>query len=146
MSDPACFVGIDVAKATLDCAVVPTGQTWQLSNADVAFPDLVARPRTFAPERSVFEATGGFEHGVVAALAAAGLPVVVANPRQVRDFGRACGQLAKSDRIDAAGASHHLPFSPSRQAITSSSPRTASSTVMTGRASKTKAGSIEQNL
>jgi len=104
MSDPACFVGIDVAKATLDCAVVPTGQTWQLSNADVAFPDLVARPRTFAPERSVFEATGGFEHGVVAALAAAGLPVVVANPRRVRDFGRACGQLAKSDRIDAAGA------------------------------------------
>ena len=50
----------------------------------------------------MLEATGGFEHAVVAALAAAGLPVIVANPRQVRDFGRSCGQLAKTDRIDAA--------------------------------------------
>jgi transposase len=97
-----CFVGIDVAKATLECAVVPTRDAWQLPNEDAAFPALVSRLRALAPERVVLEATGGFEHGVVAALAAAGLPVVVANPRQVRDFGRACGELAKTDRIDAA--------------------------------------------
>lgn len=101
MSGPACFVGIDVAKATLDCAVVPSGETWQLPNEDGAFSDLVSRLRTLGPVRIVLEATGGFEHGVVAALAAAELPVVVVNPRQVRDFGRACGQLAKTDRIDA---------------------------------------------
>jgi len=102
MTGPACFVGIDVAKATLDCAVVPTGEAWQLPNEDGAFVALIARLRALAPERIVLEATGGFEHGVVAALAAAHLPVVVVNPRQVRDFGRSCGQLAKTDRIDAA--------------------------------------------
>jgi transposase len=101
MSGPACFVGIDVAKATLECAVLPTGESWQLANEDAAFAALVAKLRDIAPERIVLEATGGFEHGVVVALAAAQLPVVVANPRQVRDFGRSCGQLAKTDRIDA---------------------------------------------
>src|SRR5437870_5405245 len=101
MSGPA-FVGIDVAKATLDCAVVPTGETWQVPNEYAAFAALIARLRALAPERIVLEATGGFEHGVVAALSAAQLPVVVANPRLVRDFGRSCGQLAKTDRIDAA--------------------------------------------
>lgn len=102
MADPRCFVGIDVAKATLDIAVRPTGATWQVANEDRVLPDLVARLRTLAPTRIVLEATGGYEHAVVAALATAGLPVVVVNPRQVRDFGRATGQLAKTDRIDAA--------------------------------------------
>lgn len=102
MADLTCFVGIDVAKATLDLAVRPTGERWQVPNEDPALPALVSRLRALAPTRIVLEATGGFEHAVVAALAAAGLPVVVANPRQVRDFGRAMGQLAKTDRIDAA--------------------------------------------
>jgi transposase len=102
MTDPTCFVGIDVAKATLDLAVRPTGESWQVPNEDPALSALVGRLRALAPTRIVLEATGGFEHAVVAALAAAGLPVVVANPRQVRDFGRATGQLAKTDRIDAA--------------------------------------------
>ena len=102
MTAPACFLGMDVAKATLDCAVVPTGESWQVPNEDAAFAGLVTRLRALRPTRIVLEATGGFEHAIVAALAAAGLPVVVANPRQVRDFGRACGQLAKTDRIDAA--------------------------------------------
>jgi len=101
MTGPACFVGIDVAKATLECAVLPTGETWQVANEDGAFLALVVRLRALVPVRIVLEATGGFEHGVVAALAAADLPVVVVNPRQVRDFGRACGELAKTDRIDA---------------------------------------------
>jgi len=102
MSSLPCVVGIDVAKATLDLAVRPTGATWQVPNDDRILPDLVARLQALAPTRIVLEATGGFEHAVVAALAAAGLPVIVANPRQVRDFGRSCGQLAKTDRIDAA--------------------------------------------
>ena len=96
------FVGIDVAKATLEIAVVPTGETWTVPNEPTAVPDLVRRVAALPPALIVLEATGGFEHLVVAALAAAGLPVVVANPRQVRDFGRALGQLAKTDRIDAA--------------------------------------------
>jgi len=102
MADPNCFVGIDVSKMTLDLAVRPGAETWQVPNEDPALPTLIARLRALAPTRIVLEATGGYEHAVVAALAAAGLPVVVANPRQVRDFGRSCGQLAKTDRIDAA--------------------------------------------
>lgn len=98
---PAVFVGIDVAKATLDIAVRPSGERWQVSNDDAALKTLVPRLAAGAPTLIVLEATGGFERAVVAALAAAGLPVVVANPRQVRDFARATGQLAKTDAIDA---------------------------------------------
>jgi transposase len=96
------FVGIDVSKATLDLAVRPTGETWQVPNDPAGMPELVSRLRQEQPTLIVLEATGGFEHTVVAALATAGLPVVVANPRQVHDFGKATGQLAKTDRIDAA--------------------------------------------
>jgi transposase len=102
VSAPTYFVGIDVAKATLDVAVRPTGETGQSANDPAALPALVARLRALPATLIVLEATGGYEHLVVAALAAAGLPVVVVNPRQVRDFGRAVGQLAKTDRIDAA--------------------------------------------
>jgi transposase len=97
-----CFIGIDVSKATLDIAVRPHGDTWQVANDATAVPALVTRLGALAPTLIVLEATGGFEHAVVGALAAAGLPVIVANPRQVRDFGKATGQLAKTDRIDAA--------------------------------------------
>src|SRR3990167_7070853 len=96
------FLGIDVSKATLDLAVRPSGETWQGPHDPAAMPALVTRVRAAAPALIVLEATGGFEHTVVVALATAGLPVVVANPRQVHDFGKATGQLAKTDRIDAA--------------------------------------------
>ena len=101
MSGPAVCVGIDVSKATLDLALRPTGERWTLANDEAAIQSLVQDLRPRAPSLIVLEATGGFEHAVVAALAAAGLPVVVANPRQVRDFARATGQLAKTDAIDA---------------------------------------------
>jgi len=101
MPAPACFVGIDVAKATLDVAVHPSGEPWRTSNDEAAIGALVAQLRPLAPTLIVLEATGGFETATVAAVAAAGLPVVVANPRQVRDFARATGQLAKTDRLDA---------------------------------------------
>lgn len=94
-------VGIDVSKATLDVAVRPSGETWQAANGPGAIRALVARLQPLAPTLVVLEATGGFEHAVAAALAAASVPVVVVNPRQVRDFGRAIGQLAKTDQIDA---------------------------------------------
>jgi transposase len=101
MSDPV-FVGIDVAKATLEVAVRPSGERWTLANEALALPGLVARLEALEPTLIVLEATGGFEHPAVAALAAAGLSLVVATPRQVRDFARATGQLAKTDAIDAA--------------------------------------------
>jgi hypothetical protein len=83
-----CFVGIDVAKAWLDVAVRPSGAHWRVANAEVELPTLVARLRPLAPEVVVLEATGGYERAVTAALGAAGLPVVVLNPRQVRDAGQ----------------------------------------------------------
>jgi transposase len=95
------FVGIDVAKAQLEFAVRPTGETGIVSNEDGGIHDLVTRCQGVDPTLIVLEATGGYEAAVVAALAAAGLPVVVANPRQVRDFAKATGQLAKTDALDA---------------------------------------------
>ena len=95
------FVGVDVAKETLDVAVQPSGDRWSGSNDETGIAALVARLRPLGPTLIVCEATGGFERAAIAALAAAGLPVVVANPRQVRDFARATGQLAKTDVLDA---------------------------------------------
>jgi transposase len=95
------FIGIDVAKAQLEFAGRPSGVTGAVPNADDGIDALVEQLQARAPTLIVLEATGGYEAAVVAALATAGLPVVVANPRQVRDFARATGQLAKTDAIDA---------------------------------------------
>jgi len=96
------FVGIDVAKAELVIAVRPANTSWSTTNDDAGVRSLSARWAGERPTLIVVEATGGYELTCVAALAAAGLPVVVVNPRQVRDFAKATGQLAKTDRIDAA--------------------------------------------
>jgi transposase len=95
------FIGIDVAKAQLEFACRPTGETGAMPNDEAGIRELVTRSQGLAPTLLVLEATGGYEAVLVAALAAAGLPVVVANPRQVRDFAKATGQLAKTDAIDA---------------------------------------------
>ena len=95
------FVGIDVAKAELVIAIRPSGERWTIANDGRGIQALVKRVHHHAATLMVLEATGGYERAAVAALAAAQLPVVVANPRQVRDFARATGQLAKTDRIDA---------------------------------------------
>lgn len=95
------FVGVDVAKERLDVVVRPGGEGWSDANDEAGIAALVARLRPLGPALIVCEATGGFERAAIAALAAAGLPVVVANPRQVRDFARATGQLAKTDQLDA---------------------------------------------
>ena len=99
MSEASAYVGIDVSKAELEVAVGE--EAWTVSNDESGIATLLERLRKRPVELVVLEATGGHETPAVAALAEAGLPVVVANPRQVRDFGRATGQLAKTDRIDA---------------------------------------------
>lgn len=96
------FVGIDVAKDTLDVHVRPSDETFQRANDEAGIRELVTRLQGVAPTLIVLEATGGYEMAVVAALASAGLPVAVVNPRPIRDFARATGQLAKTDRLDAA--------------------------------------------
>jgi transposase len=95
------FVGIDVAKAELVISVAPSEERFTVANDERGVRTLVERLRAVAPTLIVLEATGGYELLSVAALAAAALPVVVVNPRQVRDFAKATGQLAKTDRIDA---------------------------------------------
>lgn len=96
-----CFVGIDVSKATLDVASLPDAETWTVTNDDAGLAELLPRLVTLRPTLIVLEATGGFESAAIAALAKLGLPVVVVNPRQVRDFAKAMGRLAKTDAIDA---------------------------------------------
>jgi transposase len=95
------FIGIDVSAAHLDLACWPIEQSWQEPNTVAGHAALIARLQPLAPTRIVLEASGGYERGVLSALALAGLPVVRVNPRQVRDFARAHGQLAKTDRLDA---------------------------------------------
>jgi len=95
------FVGIDVSKEGLDVGVLPTAQVRHLANSDEGIASLVESLLALKPERIVLEATGGYELPLAAALAAADLKVVVVNPRQVREFARSTGQLAKTDRIDA---------------------------------------------
>lgn len=99
---PTIFIGIDVSKDTLDVAVRPSGLRWQVGNDDAGIRDLLSRLAEPPALLVVLEATGGYEHPAAAALAGAGAGVVIVNPRQIRDFARATGQLAKTDAIDAA--------------------------------------------
>lgn len=95
------FVGIDVSKARLDVAMCRSAEKLSVSNDEVGVQALVKRLSEIKPALIVLEATGGLERSVSGALGSAQLPVVVVNPRQVRDFAKAIGQLAKTDRIDA---------------------------------------------
>lgn len=95
------FVGIDVAKAHVDVHIHPTNEAFRVPRDATGLDHLVDRLRQFPPNLVVLEATGGFEQVVTATLAGAGLPVVIINPRQIRDFARATGRLAKNDRLDA---------------------------------------------
>jgi transposase len=101
MDQPPVFVGIDVSKDRLDVHVRPSGDAFAVARNGKGLDSLVARLAALTPALVVLEATGGFEITVAAALAAAGLPLVVVNPRQIRDFARAIGRLAKTDALDA---------------------------------------------
>jgi transposase len=95
------FVGIDVSRTRLDAALRPTGQVFSGDNSPDGVAALAVKLRELGPTLVVLEATGGYEKAAAVALAEAGLPVAVVNARQVRDFARATGRLAKTDRIDA---------------------------------------------
>jgi transposase len=99
-------VGIDVAKDRLDVHVRPSGEAFGVSRDHEGLSSLTERLRTLSPTLVVMEASGGFEVTVAAALSAAGLPLAVVNPRQIRDFARATGRLAKTDTLDAAAIAH----------------------------------------
>lgn len=100
------YVGIDVAKSRLDVAVRPANERLSVVNGEAGIAALVAWLQPQQPRLIVLEATGGYERAALVALGAAGLPVVAVNPRQVRDFAKATGRLAKTDRIDAAVLAH----------------------------------------
>ena len=100
-------IGLDVSRDSLDLHVRPTGQVGRFPNTPAGHRQLLAAlPAPETVDRIVLEATGGLEAPVAAALAAAGYPVAIVNPRQVRDFARAAGQLAKTDTLDAAILAH----------------------------------------
>ena len=95
------FVGIDVSKDRLDVHVRPSGRAFAVTRDGTGLEQLVDDLRNLAPASIALEATGGFEIAVAAALAGAALPLAVVNPRQIRDFARATGRLAKTDALDA---------------------------------------------
>ena len=101
MEESSIFIGIDVSKARLDVAIRPSGESESVANDKTAIKALVKHLGEIQPALIVLEATGGVERQLTRALASAELPVVVVNPRQVRDFAKATGQLAKTDAIDA---------------------------------------------
>jgi transposase len=95
------FVGIDISKDRLDVHIQPTEERFSLPHDEAGMAEVVRRLQGVAPQLVAMEATGGYEIGLAAALGSAGLPVAVVNPRQIRDYARATGQVAKTDRLDA---------------------------------------------
>lgn len=103
---PEHFVGIDVSRDKLDLGIRPVGEKWQVANTAAGIAAVLPQLLALKPTLIVLEATGGLELPVVAALGSAGLPVIAVNPRQVRDFAKAVGKLAKTDAIDAQVLAH----------------------------------------
>lgn len=105
MTSAQVFVGIDVSKAQLDVALRPEGR-FSAPNDEAGYTQVLDRLRGVSPTLVVLEATGGLEIPITGILAAAGVPVAVVNPRQVRDFAKATGRLAKTDALDAQTLAH----------------------------------------
>jgi transposase len=101
MKEQTTYVGIDVSKARLDVAVASGGETFSVPNDDEGITKLVTEVRELRPALVLLEATGGLERRALARLVTAGLPAMAVNPRNVRDFAKSLGKLAKTDRIDA---------------------------------------------
>lgn len=101
------YVGIDVSKNRLDVNLRPEDSTFGVPNRAEGIKELIERLQSLKVERVVFEATGGYEMELMAALVEAGFAAHRINPRQVRDFAKATGQLAKTDRIDARVLAHY---------------------------------------
>ncbi len=107
MGDNKIFVGIDVSKDRLDIAERPTGESWSVNNDNQGIEELVQRMKELQPERIVLEATGGLEVLVSNALSSENLPVIVMNPRLIRNFAKSTGRLAKTDSLDADILAHY---------------------------------------
>lgn len=106
MEEPVRYAGIDVAQDWVDVAIHGRGQPWQVTADEKGIEGLIGTLRERRVHLVVLEATGGYEVPITAALGAAGIPVAVVNPRQVRDFARSLGKLAKTDRLDAQVLAH----------------------------------------
>ncbi|MBW4441999.1 MAG: transposase [Plectolyngbya sp. WJT66-NPBG17] len=108
MQQQSQWVGIDVSKATLDVYIRPIAQQFQVQNQALGIADLVKRLQAFEIEQVIVESSGGLELEVAQALQDTGIAVSIINPRQGRDFAKASGKLAKTDRIDSdLGAMRH---------------------------------------
>jgi transposase len=103
---PLRFVGIDVSEDQLDIACRPEHIRWRVANDSAGIAQCLAQLRQLQPALIVLEATGGWQYALVAALTIAKLRLAVVNPRQVRDFAKATGQLAKTDALDAGVIAH----------------------------------------
>lgn len=101
-----CYIGIDVAKHRLDVAVHESGERFEARNVPEAFAELIERLSQLKPALIVLEPSGGYERAVLFALLAEGLPVALVNARQVHNFAKAMGYLAKTDRLDASVLAH----------------------------------------
>jgi transposase len=117
-------LGIDVAKATLDCYLDPSGQRLSFSNDESGIAQLLARLGMLTVQRAVIEATGRMHRHVAAELLQAGIPVTLVNPQRAREYARSVGKLEKTDRIDARvlasfghAAQHHLLRKPSEKQV-----------------------------
>ena len=97
----ACFIGIDISKDQLDVAIRPINESIAFANDDEGIDLLIKRLQTLQPDLIVMEATGSYHQLVLGRLLASGFAAIAINPRQARDFARAIGRLAKTDRIDA---------------------------------------------
>ncbi len=106
MNQKPHFIGIDISKLHLDVADSMTQETWQTANNEEGIAGLVESLSALNPPLIVLEATGGLEIPLASALVAGRLPVAVVNPRQVRDFAKATGKLAKTDVIDSLVLAH----------------------------------------
>ncbi len=106
MQTSKVYTGIDVSKAALDVAVYGKVERHSFTNDEQGISQLVSWLKGLNPEMVVMEATGGLETPLVAALGVAGVPVAVVNPRQVRDFAKSIGRLAKTDALDAEVIAH----------------------------------------
>ena len=106
MTQKSIFAGIDVARDRLDLALRPSGAVRTVVYDAAGISGLVSELQSLAPSAVVLESTGGLELPLASALAAASLPVAVVNPRQVRDFAKATGRLAKTDALDAQVIAH----------------------------------------
>jgi len=114
MAREKVFVGIDVSKERLDVAIWPTGEGLEVRNDRDGWRALVRQLRRLPVEAIALEASGGYERGVLRALLDAGLPARLVNPLRVRQFARACGTLAKNDRLDAVAIARFVAAVPQR--------------------------------